>query len=70
MVREVVAQVTAPVVEPVFAGLAAENAGIQKGLVSDEMQYMMQSHLETGQARELELDLPATMSKMIAARKH
>lgn len=68
MVRSVFGAASAPFVEPLFAGFAAENEGIRIGLAGDEMGPMMQIHLEAGQGRELELDLPATMDGFIAKR--
>jgi enoyl-CoA hydratase/carnithine racemase len=66
--REVSARAFAPMVEPLFAALSAENDGLRAGIESAEMQEMMKMHLDTGQARELELDLPATMAGFIAKR--
>jgi enoyl-CoA hydratase/carnithine racemase len=68
MHREVSARAFSPMVEPLFAALAAENDGIRAGLETAEMQEMMQLHLETGQARDLELDLPAAIDGFIAKR--
>lgn len=68
MYRSIVAKVFEPVVEPVFAALAAENDAFRQGLATEEMREMMGLHLETGQLRELELDLPATMAGLIAKR--
>jgi enoyl-CoA hydratase/carnithine racemase len=66
MLRKVFGEVSAPVVEPLFAAFAAENDAIRAGMAGDEMGPMMQLHLDAGQARELELDLPATMDGFIA----
>lgn len=68
MYRSIVAKVFEPVVEPVFAALAAENDAFRQGIATEEMREMMRLHLETGQLRELELDLPATMAGLIAGR--
>lgn len=68
MHREVSARAFSPMVEPLFAALAAENDGMRAGLETAEMQEMMQLHLETGQARDLELDLPAAIDGFIAKR--
>lgn len=68
MYRSIVAKVFEPVVEPVFAALAAENDAFRQGVATEEMREMMRLHLETGQLRELELDLPATMAGLIAGR--
>jgi enoyl-CoA hydratase/carnithine racemase len=69
MHREVSARAFSPMVEPLFAALAAENDGMRAGLETAEMQEMMQLHLETGQARDLELDLPAAIDGFIAKRR-
>jgi len=68
MHRQVADRAFSPMVEPLFAALAAENDGMRAGLAGSEMPEMMQLHLETGQAAELELNLPATMSGFIAKR--
>ncbi len=68
MHRAVLGNAVSPMIEPMFAAMAAENVGLQAGLKSAEMQQMMQAHLDAGQARELELDLPTTMSGFIAKR--
>jgi enoyl-CoA hydratase/carnithine racemase len=68
MLRKVFGEVSEPVVEPLFAAFAAENDAIRAGMAGDEMGPMMQLHLDAGQARELELDLPATMDGFIAKR--
>lgn len=68
MHRAVLGNAVSPMIEPMFAAMAAENVGLQAGLASAEMQEMMQLHLATGQARELELDLPASMAGFIAKR--
>jgi enoyl-CoA hydratase/carnithine racemase len=68
MHRAVIGNAVSPMIEPMFAAMAAENDGMQAGLASVEMQEMMQLHLATGQARELELDLPTTMAGFIAQR--
>ena len=68
MHREVAGRAFSPMVELLFAAMAAENDGIRAGLESDEMREMMQMHLDTGQAAEFEYDLPATMAGFIAKR--
>jgi enoyl-CoA hydratase/carnithine racemase len=68
MHRQVIGNAVSPIIEPMFAAMAAENEGLQAGLASAEVQEMMQLHLATGQARDLELDLPAAMSAFIAKR--
>lgn len=67
MHREVVKQLTAPFVEPLFAGLAAENDGIRQALASGKLQESVRLHLAEGQTREQELDLPATLKRITAA---
>lgn len=63
-IRDVMGKVFAPMVEPLFAGLAAENDGLRAGSATEEMQQGMRAHLAKGQTRENELDLPATMAAM------
>lgn len=65
MNREVLRQVFEPFVEPMFAALAAENAGLRAGLASAEMQAGVKALLEKGQHREFELDLPGTIDAML-----
>jgi len=67
MHRAVIAQVTAPFVEPVFAGLAAENEGMRQALAIGKLQASVAAHLALGQTREQELDLPATLQRVNAA---
>lgn len=68
MHREVIKRALAPVVEPTFAGLAAENDGMRAALAGEEMVPAMQAMLAIGQTRENELDLPATMAHILRAR--
>jgi hypothetical protein len=68
MHREVSAHAFSPMVEPLFAGLAAENDGMRGGMAGAEMQDIVKQHLHAGQTRDLELDLPATMAGFIAKR--
>jgi enoyl-CoA hydratase/carnithine racemase len=67
-VRSVMGKVLAMTVEPLFAGIAAENDGLRKGLGTDEMQQGMRAHLTRGQTRENELDLPAIMRAAAASK--
>ena len=55
-----------PIVEPVFAAMAAENEGMQAALAGPEMQGAMAAHLKLGQTREVELDLPASLATLLA----
>jgi len=63
MHREVFKQVYSGIVEPLFAGFAAENDGLRAGMTTPEMQNGIAAHLKFGQTRESELDLPATLEK-------
>lgn len=64
MHRAVLDKVYGGIVDQVFAGLAAENVGLQTGLKTPEMTGTMAALLEVGQTRENELDLPATMERL------
>lgn len=68
MHRDVVAQVTAPFVEPLFAGLASENNGMRQALAVGHLQQGVGRHLALGQTREHELDLPATLARLNSAQ--
>lgn len=67
MHRAVIAQVTAPFVEPVFAGLAAENEGMRQALDIGHLQEGVAKHIALGQTRENELDLPAALLRLNTA---
>jgi enoyl-CoA hydratase/carnithine racemase len=62
MHKAVLQKVFAPMVEPVFAGLAAENDGMRKGMASAEMQAKVAAALNTPLTREQELNLPVTLA--------
>jgi enoyl-CoA hydratase/carnithine racemase len=64
MHREVFKRVYSGIVEPLFAGLAAENDGLRAGMATPEMQNGIAAHLKLGQTRESELDLPTTLAKL------
>jgi enoyl-CoA hydratase/carnithine racemase len=66
MHRAVFGQAFSPIVEPLFAAMAAENDGMRAGLAGDEMKTVMAGHLKLGQTREVERDLPATMTTLTA----
>lgn len=68
MNREVINRVFAGMVDPVFAGFAAENDGLRAGMAGAEMPACMEAMLRGGQTRERELDLPATIAKDSAAK--
>jgi enoyl-CoA hydratase/carnithine racemase len=63
MHREVFKRAYDQMVNPMFAGLAAENDGLRAGLASADMLGAIKWNLEIGQTRENELDLPATLAK-------
>jgi enoyl-CoA hydratase/carnithine racemase len=67
MHREVFGRVYSGVVEPLFGGLAAENNGLRAGMASPEMQAGIAAHLQAGQTRDNELDLPATLARLHSA---
>ena len=68
MHREVFNRVYAPMVDPMFAGLAAENDGLRAAMAGEEMKAGIVALLELKQAREHELDLPATLARIGKAR--
>jgi len=57
-------QVYSAMVEPMFAGLAAENDGLRAAMVGEEMKAGMAAMLQLNQAREHELDLPVTLARL------
>lgn len=67
MHRAVQARLFAGMVDPLFAGLAAENDGLRAGMAGNEMRANMEGMLKVGQTREAELDLPATIARLNAA---
>jgi enoyl-CoA hydratase/carnithine racemase len=64
MHRAVFNRAYAGIVEPLFAGLAAENDGLRAAMPTPEMQGGMVAMLRAGQTRENELDLPATLARL------
>jgi enoyl-CoA hydratase/carnithine racemase len=68
MHHEVFKRVFAGAVEPMFAGLAAENDGMLAALAGSEMRPALQAMLTVKQTRENELDLPATMQRILPPR--
>jgi enoyl-CoA hydratase/carnithine racemase len=66
MHRAVFGRAFTPIVEPMFAAMAAENDGMRAGLSGEEMQSAMAGHLKLGQTREVELDLPASLAAITA----
>jgi len=62
MHRAVLDQTTAPFVEPLFAGMAAENVGFKIGLDTGIIAERAALQMKHGQTREVELDLPATLA--------
>ncbi|MBK5517240.1 enoyl-CoA hydratase/isomerase family protein [Pseudomonas sp. TH10] len=69
MNREVVRRAFEPFVEPLFAGLAAENDGLRTGMESAEMQAGMAALMRDGQVREFELDLPGSIDALLPFAK-
>jgi len=68
MHQEVFKRVYSPMVEPMFAGLAAENDGFRSALSSAEFSAGIEAMLSVQQSREHELDLPATISRRVLAQ--
>ncbi len=64
---EVFKRVYAPMVDPMFAGLAAENDGLRAALAGEEMKAGISVMLGLKQAREHELDLPDTLARISKA---
>lgn len=64
MHSEVFKRVYSPMVEPMFAGLAAENDGLRAAMAGEEMKAGMAAMLQLNQAREHELDLPGTLARL------
>lgn len=64
MHAEVFKRVYSPMVEPMFAGLAAENDGLRAAMAGEEMKAGMGAMLQLKQAREHELDLPGTLARL------
>ena len=69
MHREVFGRVYSGVVEPLFAGLAAENNGLRAGMAGTEMPAVIAAHMKAGQTRDNELDLPAIMARLQSSPK-
>jgi enoyl-CoA hydratase/carnithine racemase len=68
MHQEVFKRVYSPMVEPMFAGLAAENDAFRSALSSVEFSSGIEAMLSLQQSREHELDLPATISRHVSAQ--
>jgi enoyl-CoA hydratase/carnithine racemase len=69
MHREVFQRVFSTAVEPMFAAFAAENDGLRAGLAGSEMKAAMAAMLAIKQTRENELDLPATIGRILPAQQ-
>jgi enoyl-CoA hydratase/carnithine racemase len=63
MHKAVANKVYEPMVDAMFDALAAENDSMRAGLQGREMQEGMVALLKSGQTRESELDLPATIAQ-------
>ena len=59
-------QAYAPMVDAMFAALAAENEGFRSVITGTEFVTGVEAMLALKQAREHELDLPATMARILA----
>lgn len=66
MHRVVQGKLTGGMVDAFFAGLAAENDGFRQALADGRLVASARRHLELGQTRETELDLPATIASINA----
>jgi enoyl-CoA hydratase/carnithine racemase len=63
MHRAVLDKVMQPFVEPLFAGIAVENVGLQAGITSGTIAKAAQAMAAIGQTREFELDLAENLIK-------
>lgn len=68
MHRDVFKQTFSTAVEPMFAGFAAENEGMRAAMTGGEMKPAVDAMLAIKQTRENELDLPATMARILPAQ--
>ena len=68
MHREVFKHAFSSAVEPMFAGFAAENEGMRAAMAGGEMKPALDAMLAIKQTRENELDLPATIARILTAR--
>ncbi|WP_242127209.1 enoyl-CoA hydratase/isomerase family protein [Sphingobium sp. Sx8-8] len=66
MHRAVQGRLTAPMADHFFAALAAENDAFREALAQGKLQASAGRHLQLGQNRENELDLPATIARINA----
>ncbi|WP_042444405.1 enoyl-CoA hydratase/isomerase family protein [Azospirillum sp. B510] len=62
--REVLRRLYGPMADPMFAGFAAENDGFRSAIGGVEMRQSVEAILPLKQAREHELDLPATIARV------
>ncbi|MBR0725568.1 enoyl-CoA hydratase/isomerase family protein [Bradyrhizobium manausense] len=68
MHREVFRRAFQAVVDPLFSAFAAECNAFRDALAGDELQNTIRWHRGIGQTRETELNLPDTISRMLAER--
>lgn len=68
MHREVFKKTFSTAVEPLFASFAQENDCLRAGMAGSEMAAAMKAHLEIGQTRDNELDLPAVMARILPSQ--
>lgn len=66
MHRAVLDKVVQPFVEPMFAGMAAENVGFRAGIDNGAIAASARLLAEVGQTREVELDLPGSLVRLSA----
>lgn len=67
MHREVFKQAMSPMVEPLFAGFAAENDGLRVAIPTADFAAGIDRLLSLEQAREHELDLPETIARSLSS---
>lgn len=68
MHREVLKRVSSLAVEPMFAGFSVENDSLRAAMAGTEMKEATAPMLALKQAREHELDLPATMARIVPVK--
>lgn len=69
MHRDVFKEVYAPMIDPLFAGLAKENDGLRSAMATEEFAQGIDGLRSLGQSREYELNLPETISNLSQANK-
>jgi len=69
MHKDVLKQVYSPMVEPMFAGLAAENEAFRNASITEEFRSGVEAVLSLRQTREHELDLPGVISRHLSSQR-